>query len=83
MLALVEAQIAPDPESLRTPWRETVDRVLAEATLAVPDTDGVQKGGKQGRHSEHLGHILSTMQWLQRAYPGAIVVSRTHAAPRA
>jgi ring-1,2-phenylacetyl-CoA epoxidase subunit PaaC len=69
--ALVAAQVAPDPESLRAAWRETVDRVMAEATLAVPDSDAVQKGGKQGRHTEHLGHILSTMQFLQRAYPGA------------
>ncbi|MEC9403644.1 MAG: Phenylacetic acid catabolic protein, partial [Pseudomonadota bacterium] len=24
-----------------------------------------------GRHSEHLGHLLADMQFLQRAYPGA------------
>ncbi|WP_435312118.1 Phenylacetic acid catabolic protein, partial [Primorskyibacter sedentarius] len=30
------------------------------------------KGGKSGfQHSEHLGHLLTQMQWLQRAYPGA------------
>jgi ring-1,2-phenylacetyl-CoA epoxidase subunit PaaC len=28
-------------------------------------------GGRQGRHSEHLGFILAEMQYLQRAYPGA------------
>jgi ring-1,2-phenylacetyl-CoA epoxidase subunit PaaC len=30
----------------------------------------VQHGGKQGRHTEHLGHLLAEMQFLQRAYPG-------------
>jgi ring-1,2-phenylacetyl-CoA epoxidase subunit PaaC len=31
----------------------------------------VHKGGKQGRHTEHLGHLLAEMQFLQRAYPDA------------
>ena len=29
------------------------------------------RGGKQGVHTEHLGHLLAEMQHLQRAYPGA------------
>ena len=28
-------------------------------------------GGKHGEHTEHLGHILSVMQFLPRAYPDA------------
>jgi ring-1,2-phenylacetyl-CoA epoxidase subunit PaaC len=71
--------IAPDPESLRAAWRETVDRVLAEATLAVPDSDAVQKGGKQGRHTEHLGHILSTDAMAAARLPGGHVVSQRRA----
>jgi ring-1,2-phenylacetyl-CoA epoxidase subunit PaaC len=31
----------------------------------------MQTGGRSGRHSEHLGHILADLQFLQRAYPGA------------
>lgn len=68
---LSEAGLMPDPESLRPVWDETVQSVLAEATLKAPDTTFAHTGGKQGRHTEHMGHILSTMQWLQRAYPGA------------
>ena len=45
--------------------------VLAEATLGIPDSSFMQKGGKQGQHSEHLGHMLATMQFLPRAYPDA------------
>jgi ring-1,2-phenylacetyl-CoA epoxidase subunit PaaC len=49
-----------------------VAEILAEATLAMPPADAwMQRGGKQGRHSEHLGFILAEMQFLQRAYPGA------------
>lgn len=68
---LAQEGIAPHPEELRAPWTETVRRVMAEATLTIPDSDFAHTGGRTGRHTEDLGHILSTMQWLQRAYPGA------------
>ena len=69
--AMAAAGIAPDPASLRAPWDETVDAVLAQATLKRPDSSFAHKGGKQGTHTEHLGYILAEMQFLQRAYPGA------------
>lgn len=65
------AGIAPDPASLRAAWDETVAGVLDAATLKRPETDYVHKGGRQGRHTEHLGYILADMQFLQRAYPDA------------
>jgi ring-1,2-phenylacetyl-CoA epoxidase subunit PaaC len=49
-----------------------VNDILTEATLTMPSPDAwMQRGGKTGRHSEHLGFILAEMQFLQRAYPGA------------
>jgi len=68
---LVAEGIAVDPESLRAEWERSVDGVLAEATLAKPAAGWMQSGGRNGRHSEHLGHLLAEMQFLQRAYPGA------------
>ena len=68
---MVAEGIAPDPASLRAEWDELVGRYLKEATLKVPEKGYVHKGGKRGKHTEHLGYILSEMQWLQRAYPGA------------
>jgi ring-1,2-phenylacetyl-CoA epoxidase subunit PaaC len=57
---------------LREPWLAQVRDTFAEATLTVPDESAwMQKGGKQGRHSEHMGYLLAEMQFLQRAYPGA------------
>lgn len=44
--------------------------ILEEATLDIPANNWAQSGGKQGRHSEHLGFILADMQFMQRAYPG-------------
>jgi len=69
---LAASGIAPEPASLRAAWEAQVLPALAEATLAVPDSDFAHKGGKTGTmHTEHLGHLLTHMQWLQRAYPGA------------
>ncbi len=67
---LVAAGIAVDPESLRATWDATIAHVLGEATLARPDGTWMQRGGRGGRHSEHLGHLLAEMQHLPRTYPG-------------
>src|SRR5437867_285790 len=50
--------VACDPESLLGPWRERVGAVLSEATLTLPSAEWMQRGGKQGIHTEHLGHLL-------------------------
>ena len=70
--ALNEKCIAPLPSSLRDRFDARAKKVLGEATLAIPDTSFAHSGGRSGKqHSEHLGHLLTQMQWLQRAYPGA------------
>ncbi|MBV8923729.1 MAG: phenylacetate-CoA oxygenase subunit PaaC [Bradyrhizobium sp.] len=69
--ALIDAGIAIDPAALRPHWLETVTGVAAEATLVLPRNDWMQQGGRIGRHSEHLGHLLSELQSLQRTFPGA------------
>jgi ring-1,2-phenylacetyl-CoA epoxidase subunit PaaC len=70
--AMVAEGLAPAADGLRCAFLEHVAAILKEATLAMPPADAwMQKGGKTGRHSEHLGYILAEMQFLQRAYPGA------------
>ena len=64
--------IAPDIAELKTAWEKIVSDCLQEATLSYPlHVEGAwfQKGGKTGLHTEHLGFILSEVQYLQRAYP--------------
>jgi len=74
-LALTEAGIGADPRVLRESWLASVVAVVDEATLTLPSGEWMQggngRGGKQGVHTEHLGHLLTEMQHLQRAYPGA------------
>jgi ring-1,2-phenylacetyl-CoA epoxidase subunit PaaC len=72
---LAERSVAPDPRPLRDPWLAAVRAVVEEAKLKMPGGEwmhGTRRGGgKQGVHTEHLGHLLAEMQFLQRAYPGA------------
>lgn len=69
--ALLASGIACDAAALREPWLGHVSEVFEEATLRLPAQSWMQRGGKQGRHTEHLGYLLAEMQFLQRAYPGA------------
>ncbi|HEX2134718.1 MAG TPA: 1,2-phenylacetyl-CoA epoxidase subunit PaaC [Microvirga sp.] len=68
---IVGLGIGPDLATLHQPWLEVVRTTLEEATLAVPQPGWMQRGGKRGIHSEHLGYLLAEMQFLQRAYPNA------------
>lgn len=71
---LEKKSIIPPVSKIAQLWKHTVETVLNEATLSVPDYDDwMYLGGKQGEHTEHLGFILAEMQYLQRAYPDAKV----------
>ena len=68
---LVERGIAADPHALQSPWRATVEDVLAEATLAVPETTWRPSGGRRGAHTTGFGYLLAELQHLHRSHPGA------------
>lgn len=68
--ALIEQGIAVDAAALRAEWEQLVDRVFAEARLERPGDGWMQTGGRNGRHTEHLGHLLAELQYMQRAHPG-------------
>lgn len=63
-------QVVPDLASLRAPWEAMVTEQLVKATLIVP-TAMRMTGGRIGRHTEHLGHMLAEMQIVARSHPGA------------
>ena len=60
-----------DASTLENAWSETVRDVLGRAGLTIPDVSYMQRGGRTGRHTEHLGHLLGEMQILARSHPGA------------
>lgn len=60
-----------DPSTLEPEWRAQVNGVLRRATLDIPADAYMQRGGRTGRHTEHLGHMLSEMQIVARSHPGA------------
>jgi ring-1,2-phenylacetyl-CoA epoxidase subunit PaaC len=66
---MVEKGIGVDVSLLKEGYYLEVASLLKEATLSVPETKYFQKGGKLGTHTEHMGYLLSELQYLQRTYP--------------
>ena len=63
--------IAVERASLAARWTTEVESVLAQATLTRPLSTWSVNGGRAGIHTEHLGHLLTELQCVQRRYPGA------------
>ena len=59
-----------DLSIIKEEWFNKVKEVFDEATLQVPAKTFMQTGGKEGKHTEHLGFILTELQYMQRTYPG-------------
>ena len=68
---LIASGVAVDLESLRPLWDQTLNTILQRATLARPADGWMQTGGRAGKHSEHLGYLLTELQFLARSHPGA------------
>ena len=66
-----EKESGVDVSALETEWAQHVNNIFAEATLPVPVKTFMHSGGKTGTHTEHLGYMLTELQYLQRTYPGA------------
>ena len=67
--AMISEGIGVDITKLKEVFYQNVRDILEESTIQVPDLKYFQKGGKQGIHSEHMGYILTEMQFMQRMYP--------------
>lgn len=66
---MVDESIGVDVTKLKEAYYNRINDVLEEATLQIPESKWFQKGGKQGIHTEHLGYLLSDLQYMQRTYP--------------
>jgi ring-1,2-phenylacetyl-CoA epoxidase subunit PaaC len=69
-MEMLKAKSGADLAAIHPRWLAKVQEVVSEATLRLPTATWMQQGGKKGIHSEHLGHILAELQFVQRAYPG-------------
>jgi ring-1,2-phenylacetyl-CoA epoxidase subunit PaaC len=67
-----ETDFSPDMALLKSAWQQKVAAIFTDALLKVPQQTGFQHGGKEGKHTEHLGYLLAEMQYLQRTYPNAV-----------
>lgn len=69
-LRVVNENVGVNVSNFKEPWLNKVKEIFAEATLTFPEKTFMQTGGKEGKHTEHLGYILTELQYMQRAYPG-------------
>ena len=67
---LIKEGIIPDVSKLREQFDSNINSVLEEATLQLPEKIWPMEGGRKGVHSEHLGYLLTELQYMQRTYPG-------------
>ena len=70
-MEMAKNKVGVDRKSLKPEWDKIIHDVCKEATLIMPEDSSMITGGRGGIHTEHLGHLLSDMQYLQRAYPDA------------
>ena len=66
---MVKEGVGVDVTKLKETYYKQVNEVLEEATLSIPESKYFQKGGKEGIHTEHMGYLLSDLQYMQRTYP--------------
>jgi ring-1,2-phenylacetyl-CoA epoxidase subunit PaaC len=66
---MIDTGIGVDVRLLKDAYYQQINSVLTEATIDIPTIEYFQKGGKKGIHSEHMGFILTEMQYMQRTYP--------------
>jgi len=61
--------VGVDVTKLKNNYYSHINDILLEATLKTPESKWFQTGGKEGIHTEHLGYLLSDLQYMQRTYP--------------
>jgi ring-1,2-phenylacetyl-CoA epoxidase subunit PaaC len=61
-----------DLSDIQLQWNQKVNEILFLAHLELPKNHFSVRGGKDGIHTEHLGHILTEMQFLPGKYPDAV-----------
>ena len=67
--ALIEEKFAIDVTLLHAPWSAKVEDIFSTSGLVIPADEVMMTGGKEGKHSEHMGYILTELQYMQRTYP--------------
>jgi len=69
---LMKENLVPSAKEIESSWKEEIEKVITEATLKLPEEPNTNlRAGRNGNHTEHLGHILAEMQIVARSHPGA------------
>jgi ring-1,2-phenylacetyl-CoA epoxidase subunit PaaC len=63
--------ISDNLNEVKNAWSKLITEVLKDSNITIPVVDFMQTDSRKGIHTEHLGHLLTEMQYLQRSYPDA------------
>lgn len=66
---LIAENFVVDLTVLQDPWQRKVEDIFSQADLKIPEGETMLTGGKEGKHTEHMGYILTELQYMQRTYP--------------
>lgn len=66
---MIQQNIGVDTRQFKNQYYSFITNLFSEAKIKTPKSEYFKKGGKQGIHSEHMGYLLSELQYMQRAYP--------------
>ena len=69
--ACIDAGTISASANIKAGWQQTIDEVFSQAKLTAPEVPWPQTGGREGLHTEDFGYLLTELQYMQRAYPGA------------
>ncbi len=61
--------IGVDLGAIHKRFDEKILEIITKATLTIPTSTWNQSGGKKGIHTEHMGFLLTELQYIQRAFP--------------
>lgn len=68
---MLKMEIGVDLAQVKEHWLQKVKEIMYMAHLSIPENNFMLSGGKDGKHSEYLGYILTEMQFLPNKYPDA------------
>jgi ring-1,2-phenylacetyl-CoA epoxidase subunit PaaC len=66
---LLKTNYVIDLNTIQSQWHDKVGPIFEQAGLIIPKGEVMQYGGKEGRHTEYMGYILTELQYMQRTYP--------------
>ncbi|MPY22351.1 phenylacetate-CoA oxygenase subunit PaaC [Shewanella psychropiezotolerans] len=68
---LIDRGVAVDCARFKQAWEQDITAIISQSGLKLPEAQWSVRGGREGYHTENLGHILTELQFVHRSIPDA------------